>query len=73
VLFLLIQKYMMYAAMGSGVEGYPLERMSFMQRSEEGDHNDDGFVALFDGVSLDGWHATPRIYGFEYPRGSERA
>jgi hypothetical protein len=40
-----------------------------MQGSEEGDHDDDGFVALFDGVSLDGWHAAPRVYGSEYPGG----
>src|ERR1700737_77132 len=39
-----------------------------MRGSEEGDR-DEGFVALFDGVSLDGWHATPRIYGSEYPGG----
>jgi hypothetical protein len=48
----------------------PLERDSFIQGSEERDHDDDGFVALFDGVSLDGWHAAPRVYGSEYPGGS---
>lgn len=29
----------------------------------------DGFVPLFDGVSLAGWHAAPRIYGSVYPGG----
>ncbi|WP_241710820.1 3-keto-disaccharide hydrolase [Arthrobacter bambusae] len=30
---------------------------------------DDGFVPLFDGVSLAGWHTAPRIYGSVYPGG----
>lgn len=29
----------------------------------------DGFVSLFDGVSLDGWHAIPRSYGRVWPGG----
>ena len=28
-----------------------------------------GFVPLFDGVSMAGWHAAPRIYGSVYPGG----
>lgn len=30
---------------------------------------DDGFVRLFDGVSTDGWHAIPRVYGTVSPGG----
>ena len=30
---------------------------------------DDGFVPLFDGVSLAGWRAAPRVYGTVYPGG----
>jgi len=33
------------------------------------DVSNDGFVPLFDGVSLAGWHAAPRIYGSVYPGG----
>jgi hypothetical protein len=29
----------------------------------------DGFVPLFDGASLTGWHTAPRIYGDLYPGG----
>ena len=29
----------------------------------------DGFVGLFNGVNLEGWHAAPRIYGTVYPGG----
>jgi hypothetical protein len=32
-------------------------------------HDDDGFVSLFDGSSLAGWHRAPRIYGNLYPGG----
>lgn len=31
----------------------------------------DGFVPLFDGTSLSGWHAEPRVYGRAYPNGPE--
>lgn len=31
--------------------------------------DDNGFVPLFDGVSLSGWRAAPRIYGSVYPGG----
>jgi hypothetical protein len=30
---------------------------------------EDGFVSLFDGSMLDGWHPAPRVYGTEYPGG----
>ncbi|MFD1541109.1 3-keto-disaccharide hydrolase [Nonomuraea guangzhouensis] len=30
---------------------------------------DDGFVPLFDGSTLKGWHAAPRVYGSLYPGG----
>jgi hypothetical protein len=33
------------------------------------EHDDGGFVPLFDGISLAGWHAVPRVYGTEYPGG----
>jgi hypothetical protein len=35
------------------------------------DSNDGqlSFTPLFDGVSLAGWHAAPRVYGTEYPGG----
>ncbi|PUB32048.1 uncharacterized protein DUF1080 [Promicromonospora sp. AC04] len=33
--------------------------------------DDDGFVPLFDGVTLDGWHAVPRVYGTMYPGGPD--
>lgn len=32
-------------------------------------HDDHGFIRLFDGVSLEGWHAVPRRYGQVYPGG----
>jgi hypothetical protein len=33
-------------------------------------HTDnDGFTSLFDGVTLDGWHAVPRVYGRLWPGG----
>lgn len=31
--------------------------------------DDTGFVSLFDGSSLAGWHAEPRVYGSIYPGG----
>lgn len=31
--------------------------------------DDNGFIPLFDGVSLSGWRAAPRIYGSVYPGG----
>jgi hypothetical protein len=31
--------------------------------------DDEGFVSLFDGNSLTGWHPAPRIYGTLYPGG----
>jgi Domain of Unknown Function (DUF1080) len=31
--------------------------------------DDDGFVDLFDGHTLAGWHAAPRVYGNQYPGG----
>jgi hypothetical protein len=31
--------------------------------------DDDGFVPLFDGSTLKGWHAVPRVYGSLYPGG----
>ncbi|KIS29016.1 hypothetical protein TV39_02610 [Arthrobacter sp. SPG23] len=31
--------------------------------------DDGGFVPLFDGVCLAGWHTAPRIDGAEYPGG----
>ncbi|SEH00892.1 protein of unknown function [Nonomuraea solani] len=31
--------------------------------------DDDGFVPLFDGSTLRGWHAAPRVYGSLYPGG----
>lgn len=31
--------------------------------------DDTGFSPLFDGVTLDGWHAEPRVYGALYPGG----
>ena len=31
--------------------------------------DDDGFVSLFDGTTLNGWHPAPRIYGTLYPGG----
>lgn len=31
--------------------------------------SDDGFVSLFDGSTLSGWHAAPRVYGRLYPGG----
>jgi Domain of Unknown Function (DUF1080) len=30
---------------------------------------EEGFVSLFDGSTLDGWHSAPRVYGTEYPGG----
>lgn len=32
---------------------------------------DAGFAPLFDGTTLDGWHAEPRVYGRAYPGGPE--
>ncbi len=32
-------------------------------------HDDAGFVPLFDGTTLAGWRAVPRVYGTEYPGG----
>ena len=31
--------------------------------------DDDGFVDLFDGATLAGWHPAPRVYGQQYPGG----
>ncbi|KAH6879528.1 hypothetical protein B0T10DRAFT_464567 [Thelonectria olida] len=31
--------------------------------------SEDGFVPLFDGKTLDGWHSVPRIYSWRYPGG----
>jgi hypothetical protein len=31
--------------------------------------DDDGYVSLFDGTSLTGWHTAPRVYGTLYPGG----
>src|SRR5664280_2133572 len=31
--------------------------------------DDDGFVDLFDGTTLAGWHAAPRVYGRQQPGG----
>jgi hypothetical protein len=33
------------------------------------DQFDDGYVPLFDGSTLDGWHPAPRVYGTVYPGG----
>ncbi|MFM6854681.1 MAG: DUF1080 domain-containing protein [Sphingopyxis sp.] len=33
--------------------------------------DDTGFVPLFDGQSLGGWHAQPRVYGAVYPGGPD--
>ena len=32
-------------------------------------YDDTGFKALFDGTTLTGWHAVPRVYGTLYPGG----
>lgn len=38
--------------------------------AENGTHHDgDGFLPLFDGSTLAGWRAVPRVYGTEYPGG----
>src|SRR3989337_2689382 len=29
--------------------------------------DEDGFSSLFDGTTLDGWTAIPRVYGSAYP------
>ncbi|MFI6693027.1 DUF1080 domain-containing protein [Streptomyces sp. NPDC050433] len=31
--------------------------------------DDEGFISLFDGNSLTGWHPAPRVYGTVYPGG----
>lgn len=31
--------------------------------------DETGFVNLFDGYTLDGWHMEPRVYGALYPGG----
>jgi len=33
------------------------------------DFDEEGFVPLFDGATLDGWHTAPRVYGTIYPGG----
>jgi len=33
------------------------------------DCDEEGFVPLFDGATLDGWHTAPRVYGTIYPGG----
>ena len=33
------------------------------------EEDDQRFVALFDGKTLTGWHAAPRVYGTEWPGG----
>lgn len=33
------------------------------------DRFDEGYVPLFDGSTLDGWHAAPRVYGTVFPGG----
>ncbi|MDT0321943.1 3-keto-disaccharide hydrolase [Streptomyces millisiae] len=35
--------------------------------------DDEGFEDLFDGLSLDGWHPVPRVYGTVYPGGPDVA
>jgi hypothetical protein len=35
----------------------------------DGSPDENGFVPIFDGASLSGWHRAPRIYGSLYPGG----
>ncbi|WP_415854837.1 family 16 glycoside hydrolase [Sinomonas sp. G460-2] len=58
--------------LGSGRLRVRVRRLSLPMKNQ-GVHMstelEQGFVPLFNGESLQGWHPAPRVYGAEYPRG----